>query len=652
MSSLLEAALEYAEAGFAVFPCKPNSKEPLGGQGVLDASRNPEQIKKWWAQTPNANIGMAMGSLSGIVGLDIDFKDGARENFLDDLPPTIIQYTPSGGRHAFFKFPIDGIKNNTKLEQGVTIRASGYYFVVAPSVFNGNAYLWKGPRNLVDGEIAELPEWMKKSELRKINLQDEEVRIGHRHDDLVRIATALRKKGKDDAHILAALQKANAGFIDGPKSFDELAKVISWAKKNVFPEDKEEKAAKQKEFIQKQTDEVCDYLHNKFKRFSDSTRSIYYKVTNEEKKELEICTNEELVKEEIFSYLFQSTGNRANANIIDRIYKTWRIESDKLDLEPESFAWKSNDIWSFKRLEFDPISGKYPAWEEFTARLSSPHDFMAFVWSIFEPKNRSRQFLYLTDPAGEGGKSTVIRVLGSVFGNSFSSLTNSIVTGGGGRWLMGQIYGKRLVAWADCKNPKICMSEMIRNITSGDPVTIEFKGELPFSTNMYVKLIIGSNHEPEITSAGADTSRLINITVAENTDKKDDPEWESRLLKELPMFLYDCRSLYNEKCHAHGKIKLEAISHEIVETASNNIEDKYHEIFERCFVISESETVSAKDFLDVCRKENLTDREIGNFKEFLVRVYKIKQTRPRQGNRARCYLGVRVNLLHSNNMVF
>ncbi len=85
---MVEYALEYQRAGFAVLPVKPGSKNPGGrlprdldanGEeipntgGVKKASKDPEDIKRWWARWPNDNIGLALGRASGgIVAYDND----------------------------------------------------------------------------------------------------------------------------------------------------------------------------------------------------------------------------------------------------------------------------------------------------------------------------------------------------------------------------------------------------------------------------------------------------------------------------------------------------------------------------------------------------------------------------------------------------
>ena len=63
---MLEYALRYAALGWAVFPCRPNDKRPATLHGCLDATTDPDQIRAWWTEIPDLNIGLACGEAPGV----------------------------------------------------------------------------------------------------------------------------------------------------------------------------------------------------------------------------------------------------------------------------------------------------------------------------------------------------------------------------------------------------------------------------------------------------------------------------------------------------------------------------------------------------------------------------------------------------------
>jgi Bifunctional DNA primase/polymerase, N-terminal len=65
--------LQYAARGLLVFPLAPGTIKPCkGSHGYKDATRDPDVIRRWWWQTPRANIGIATGAVSGLLILDVD----------------------------------------------------------------------------------------------------------------------------------------------------------------------------------------------------------------------------------------------------------------------------------------------------------------------------------------------------------------------------------------------------------------------------------------------------------------------------------------------------------------------------------------------------------------------------------------------------
>ena len=72
-NELLQAALDYAAKGLAVFPLIEKDKKPLTANGFKDATTNVDKINEWWTIHPNANVGIATGEMSGgLVAIDMD----------------------------------------------------------------------------------------------------------------------------------------------------------------------------------------------------------------------------------------------------------------------------------------------------------------------------------------------------------------------------------------------------------------------------------------------------------------------------------------------------------------------------------------------------------------------------------------------------
>ena len=158
-TTMLAAALAYAELGWMVFPLAPNTKVPLiskkqGGKGVHDATTSPDKIRAWWSAEPNANVGIATGAPSGFDVIDIDPYKG--EDWEPQQPlDTAMQITARGGRHLLVMHR--GIRPS-KPHRFVDIKSTGGYIVAWPSTWKGLSYEWEASSNPLEGQgIAECP---------------------------------------------------------------------------------------------------------------------------------------------------------------------------------------------------------------------------------------------------------------------------------------------------------------------------------------------------------------------------------------------------------------------------------------------------------------------------------------------------------------
>jgi hypothetical protein len=272
-------------------------------------------------------------------------------------------------------------------------------------------------------------------------------------------------------------------------------------------------------------EECGSILEKEFALFRERSGEVrIFRRQSGKPNEVVYVSNEEVLEKVLHDGLTERYQIIPKTRTVSSGVELWIRNVNAIDKEPLPFTFDDDDRLTFKQLSFSPIEGPYPNWEQFLIRLKSSRCvFMAFVWSIFEERNKSRQYLYLHGD-GEDGKSTVIRVIADVFGSAKSSINGNHLSRGD-KFLSSQYYGKRVLVYPDCKNSKFGMSEFVRNVTSGDEVPIEFKGKTPFSSSLYLKLLVGSNLRPEISGQNADVARLIYIEV-EPSLSKDDTSWE------------------------------------------------------------------------------------------------------------------------------
>lgn len=170
ISNMLESAMGILALGFAIFPLAARSKQPSiakadGGHGCLDATRDPERVRAWWAARPQSNIGLATGGISALWVLDVDMHDSKRglqslhdlQTSHGELPPTRVAFTPSGGLHYYFAWdelrPVRG--RTSKLAVDLDTRGRGGYVVAPGSVLEGGEYAWVEQR-----PVACAPDWL------------------------------------------------------------------------------------------------------------------------------------------------------------------------------------------------------------------------------------------------------------------------------------------------------------------------------------------------------------------------------------------------------------------------------------------------------------------------------------------------------------
>lgn len=121
--------------------------------GHKSASKKGLDVDLWWSKTPDANVGIATGLVSGIVVVDVDYKSGG----IYSDPNTVRTKTGGGGMHVFYRTNDTAARSRIKFRQGLDIRADGGYIVAPPSVHrSGSSYEWVDE----NGPLADMPDWL------------------------------------------------------------------------------------------------------------------------------------------------------------------------------------------------------------------------------------------------------------------------------------------------------------------------------------------------------------------------------------------------------------------------------------------------------------------------------------------------------------
>lgn len=135
-----EAALAYANAGVAVFPCVPDGKRPLTPHGLLDATTDHGPLAAWWRRWPGANLGLPTGMRVEVV--DVDRRpagsgfvalERARTAGLVEGWAAVVR-TPSQGLHLYYPAqPCSQQRSWAEPHAHVDFRGAGGYVLVPPS---------------------------------------------------------------------------------------------------------------------------------------------------------------------------------------------------------------------------------------------------------------------------------------------------------------------------------------------------------------------------------------------------------------------------------------------------------------------------------------------------------------------------------------
>jgi putative DNA primase/helicase len=257
----------YLRLGLAIFPChqpvingtsrcscgNPACPDPAkhpyarhAPNGFKNASKDPRVIKRW--NGGNHNIAIATGSISGIVVLDVDPRNGGTESLMylqaehEDLPHTWKALTGGDGEHYVFRHPGRYIPSrDSKIAAGIDVKGDGGYIIAPPSRhISGRYYAWDVDHHPEHTPLADMPEWLldkalaangadkPKSDWKQF--ASEPIVEGKRHDKLRSLAGLLFYRLSREPHLAAQLLISfNQTQCEPPLPDEELAGIIDHA---------------------------------------------------------------------------------------------------------------------------------------------------------------------------------------------------------------------------------------------------------------------------------------------------------------------------------------------------------------------------------------------------------------------------------------
>lgn len=228
MSSMLDWALYYQKMGLSVIPV--SGKTPLIlWKEYQKRCASEEEIKQWWQQFPNAEIGVCTGLVSNRLVLDIDGPEAEQMVGQYFMPPTYAVKTKKGAQYHFaYPKGFTGKTTLVGLFNQIDTRGEKGYCKMPPSQFSDGSGRYEQMGDLDCLSLAGAPSWLVQrllevNKLRQIEREAGEswlkekldsLRPGNRNQTMASIAGRLRNDGWSSEDMFLWLQPYadNAGL--------------------------------------------------------------------------------------------------------------------------------------------------------------------------------------------------------------------------------------------------------------------------------------------------------------------------------------------------------------------------------------------------------------------------------------------------------
>ncbi len=137
---LLEIASALVKAGYSVIPVEYEEKKPaVAWKEYQDRYPNEEELD-FWFNGLRCNIGIVTGSISNLVVVDIDPRNGGKTSIDGYDLGRVTSITGGNGYHYYYRYFPEASQTKPGLWPGVDIKSDGGYVLCPPSKTTGNYY--------------------------------------------------------------------------------------------------------------------------------------------------------------------------------------------------------------------------------------------------------------------------------------------------------------------------------------------------------------------------------------------------------------------------------------------------------------------------------------------------------------------------------
>jgi hypothetical protein len=283
-------------------------------------------------------------------------------------------------------------------------------------------------------------------------------------------------------------------------------------------------------------------------------------------------------------------------------------KSMRLQGEIKPHAFKSEKVYTFCRLDFDPSPEVQacPTWDRLLSNYTNVPAIKMWFGSLFMDSDRS-QYLWLYGK-GNNGKSTISEVVAS----SLKGFVRFEQTpkGDDKYWTHG-LLGKRLIVFDDCSKYGFVQTGLFKSLTGASKVRIEQKYGDPYDTELSCKFIFTSNEVPLVSGESADQRRIIFSSIKQ-IEFDYDPTFKPMLKDELPNFISNCVLMFKDACADGRRIPSDSAE---AESIGNEFHEGIESWLENNFEFSRTDSIPVYKFRAALDETRLNARDVYRFLE-------------------------------------